>query len=177
MSNAWVSPNKFLTPACRTRIEGTINREIEMIVDQCCLLVAQADSETGFGHEAAHLTGLTAFSIYARGLGSIQRNWQMPTLVISSIDVMPSYQRRGVFTALCDALIEHCTHNNWVLKVENVLTPHLRKHLERRGFLPCPNAHGSELLIGSMYWMPDASVRGILPRLDMSRMNERRKQA
>lgn len=177
MSNAWVSPNKFLTPACRTRIEGTVNREIGIVIDQCSLLVASAESDNGFGHAASHITDLTTMSIYARGLGSIQRNWQMPTLVISSIDVMPSYQRRGVFSALCDALIEHCTHNNWVLKIENVLVPYFRKHLEHRGFLPCPNAHGSELVHGSLYWLPKPELRDSLPRLDMSRMMSRRKTA
>lgn len=173
----WVSQNNRISQASRTRLEETVNTEIQRVIDQCCVLVARAETGGGFGHAAEHLTHLTCMHIYARGLGGIQRNWQMPTLVISSIDVMPSFQRKGVFAALCDSLIDHCAHNNWVLKVENVLVPHLRKHLEHRGFLPCPNAHGTELEHGSLYWLPKPEVRDQLPRLDMSRMSQLRNTA
>ena len=172
----WVSQNNRLTPANRARLEATVNREIQIVIDQCSLMVARSESG-GFGHVADHLTGLSTMSIYARALGGIQRNWQMPTVVISSINVMPSYQRKGVFAVLCDNLIEHCTVNNWVLKVENVLVPYLRQHLEQRGFLPEPNAKGSELLHGSMYWLPRPELRDTLPRLDMSRIRQLGKTA
>lgn len=143
--------------------------EIQNVVDQCCIAVARAENSP-FGHTAFHMTDLKRLSVYVRGLSGIQRQWQMPCLVISTIDVMPAYQRQGLFKQLLDELIKLCRQNGWVLKFENVLADHLRDYLTRFNFLPTPDARGTELTQGSLYWMPDNDLRGQIPQFDMTRM-------
>lgn len=145
-----------------------VKQEVSNIVDQCCLLVARAE-QSNFGHVAEHLTGLRKVStLYVRSLSGIQRQWQMPCLVIATIDVNPAYHRQGIFKALLAELLKVCNDNQWVLKFENVLVDHLRDYLTAQGFQPAPDARGTELLHGSMYWMPNPSLRGQIPQFDMT---------
>lgn len=152
----------------RRRFEKQIEREIHSIVDQCAVLVAQASSSP-FGHVATHLTDLTLSSLYVRGLGGLQKQWQKPCLVISSIDVMPAYHRQGIFKRLLVELFKLCRDNDWVLKFENVIFDGLRSYLDQQGFVPAPDARGTEREIGSMYWTTAPQIFESLPQFDFSR--------
>ena len=150
----------------RKNFQQELDAEIDSVIDQCCIIVARTE-QSAFGHVAEHLTGLRRMSLYVRGLSGIQRQWQSPCLVISTIDVAPAYQRQGIFTKLLAELLRVCRDNQWVLKFENVINPELRTYLERFDFHPAPNARGSEELIGSMYWLPDPDVRATVPQISL----------
>lgn len=153
------------------RNRNTFNREVdievESIIDQCCVIMARS-AQAAFGHVATHLTDLRRTSLFVRGLDGIQQQWQMPCLVIATIDVMPAYQRQGLFKKLLSELLRLCEQNKWVLKFENVLNEDLRGYLSRNGFAPAPDARDSALLIGSMYWTHDSQIPEQLPRINLS---------
>lgn len=161
-------PKILITAKSKKNFEKQIDTEIHNIVDQCALIVARAESSP-FGHVAEHLTGLRFAALYVRGLSGLQKQWQKPCLVISSIDVMPAYHRQGIFKRLLAELFKVCRDNDWVLKFENVIFDGLRAYLDQQGFAPSPDARGIEREIGSMYWTTEPQIFESLPQFDFTR--------
>ncbi|QZE56129.1 hypothetical protein pEaSNUABM52_00271 [Erwinia phage pEp_SNUABM_52] len=112
-----------------------------------------------WGNVAYHVEDLTECSIYMRFRSGRQALWQRPVLVLATIDV--KNPGNGFFSKLLAETKALCKERDWVLQLENVLTPQFRRFLSRGGFTP--QGVDSDSDHGSMYWFHDESILSTTP--------------
>lgn len=114
--------------------------------------------ESSWGNVAYHVHDLHPemknFRVYLRFRTQFQCLWNRPVLVLSTIDVTNPGQ--GEFSKLLARTKEMCRQRDWILQIENVITPKFRKFLQRGGFKPF--GIDAEVPFGSLYWFHDETI-------------------
>lgn len=94
------------------------------------------------------MPGLTYLAIYMRGRTGRAAIQGVPVVVIASVETQE--QGQGMFTQFLTAMKAECEKQQWMLKLENVLTDRFRGYLKREGFVFTSNE-----ITASGYWIPD----------------------
>lgn len=114
--------------------------------------------ESAWGNVAYHVHDLHPemknFRMYLRFRTQFQCLWNRPVLVLATIDVANPGQ--GEFSKLLARTKEMCRQRDWILQIENVLTPKFRKFLQRGGFKPF--GVDRDVPYGSLYWFHDETI-------------------
>lgn len=94
------------------------------------------------------MPGLTYIAINMRGRTGRAAIQGVPVVVIASDETQE--QGQGMFTQFLTAMKAECEKQQWMLKLENVLTDRFRGYLKREGFVFTSNE-----ITASGYWIPD----------------------
>lgn len=105
-------------------------------------------------HVHDHHPEMKNIRMYLRFRTQEQCLWNRPVLVLATIDVTNPGQ--GEFSKLLARTKDLCRQRDWILQVENVLTPKFRKFLQRGGFKPF--GIDAEVPYGSLYWFHDETI-------------------
>lgn len=131
--------------------------EIDILIREYDRAYLKAEASP-FGNVAYHVQdqtdGLKNIALYLRFRSGPQALWQRPCLVLATIDVRDS--GKGTFSELLRRTKDLCRERDWILQVENVLTPQFRKFLQRGGFKPF--GIDKDVPYGSLYWFHDETI-------------------